>query len=125
MEMITTKSGGKLEILIIPFKEAHELFKVMTRELRSVRMGNKFEMTMDVLLTLMSSEAIEKALWPVLKRCLYNGQKIDETSFESDSAREDYIEVVNKVLEVATAPFSSSLSSLLKTQSAGGIKGRQ
>ena len=42
-------------------------------------------------------------------RCLYNGSKIDNDTFEAAEARQDYIKVCAEVAKENVAPFVKSL----------------
>jgi hypothetical protein len=128
----TLDSGAKLEVQLAPFEEAEALLEVVMEELGDIKieLGLKgkdlkeifeMEITDDALNTIknvvakvISSKKIKAALWPCMGRALYNDIKIGKETFESETARGDYLVVVKEVLWLNLSPFCKNLGSLFK-----------
>lgn len=128
---MTLKSGAILDITRSPFVISHKLFKTVLREMKGVSLklglkegqtiGGLFDLQLtdeaintakDGILTLLSSQEIEDALWECFDRVLYNNKKITKNLFDDEKICEDYHEVCKNVLGENLKPFQNGLVSL-------------
>lgn len=128
---MTLKSGATLDITRSPFVVGHKLFKTVLKELKEVNLklglregqnlSNLFELELtddalntvkDGILTLLSSQEIEDALWECMLRVTYNDKKITRNLFDDEAICEDYLEIAKEVMVANLAPFRKSLESL-------------
>lgn len=112
MREVSLPSGSVLSVAAAPFAVAKALHQAVLREVK----GISFKGTDDSLSFIkefvcagLSSQEVDKALTECLKRCLYNGLKIDADTFEPIEARQDYIPVVLEVVQDNIGPFVRSL----------------
>lgn len=109
----TLKSGRALEIPEMPFEVADELKMVVASEMKGTKLDGAqevdFNFFKDILLVALSSRPIKAALKDCLKRCTYEGRRIDDQTFEPMAAREDYHEVCFEVLQETLRPFLKGL----------------
>lgn len=109
----TLTSGKDLKITIATFEEANALWMAVNKDLKSVNMASDVEidpnLIKDLFCTVASSKDIRQAMQPLLRRCLYNGEKIDEKTFDSREAREDYLEIFEMVATENLLPFTKRL----------------
>lgn len=114
---IDLPSGAKLTVNAAPFSEAKKLWQACANELAHFKINASTEMDINFLKDLVcvasSSERIEAALAPCLRRCLYAGAKIDDGTFEGEDARQDYLLVLAEVLKANVFPFFKGLLSKL------------
>jgi len=106
----TLESGVELTVSLASFPEGHRLFKAVTKELQSVDLAE--DTVQKLSMQLVSSDAIEQALWPCMARATYNGLKVNQELFENAEARCDFLEVMKEVLAYNLVPFSKNLGSL-------------
>lgn len=117
---ITLKSGAQLALTIAPFAVGNRLLKTVARELAAVDFdmdtvnfselsGKDINTLKNALFQLLQSDALETALLECMKRCLYNNERITETTFEPEDARPDYLPVAWEVIKVNLRPFFSGL----------------
>lgn len=114
---IQLPSGNVLQVDAAPFKDARRLYQAIGGEFLRVDLLDKDDWTntvKNVLCAGASSLAIEKALEPCLKRCVYNGNKITEETFEPVEAREDYFDICVEVTKENVSPFTKSLFAQFK-----------
>lgn len=120
MKEISLPSGKKLSIGSTPFSESKALFQAVLEELRKIGISSKDD-HMEVMKNLFcmgfSSKKVEDALAVCLKRCLYDGLKIDENTFEPEESRADYLPVCLEVVKENVAPFLKGLSAGLNSVS--------
>ncbi len=112
MKEIKLKHGHTLKITPAPFAEANALFKAVLVEGKALGISVEDEQAKlykDIFCAAFSSELVEAALAPCMKRCLYNDQKIDADTFEKEEARENYMSVITEVAMVNLAPFTKGL----------------
>lgn len=110
---INLPSGAALKIGQTPFAESKALYQAILKEMKSIPFGNKSELASvikDFYCVGFSSMEVESALKKCMSRCLYNNLKIDDSTFEPDSAREDYTTVCLRVMEENISPFLKGLS---------------
>lgn len=114
---ISLPSGAKLVANAAPFSEAKKLWQACAKELATVKIQASTELDVNFFKNLfclaISSDEIEAALTPCLRRCLYAGSKIDDGTFEAEDARQDYLMVVGEVIKANVLPFSKGLLSKL------------
>lgn len=111
-----TKSGAELVVKLAPFADSKALYQALCEEGLRVKLDAAAEIDKnffkDVFCVAMSSPKIERALWPCMERSTYNGMKIVPDTFETASAREDFIDVCMLVTEENVRPFLKNLSAL-------------
>lgn len=126
----TTSSGATVIIRLAPFKDAIALKNAVARELAKSGVDLKllasekpgeamkvdFKSIISALLSVDSSDDVNKALFLCLARCSYNDAKITPEIFEPDAARGDYYQVVLECVQANLLPFFTGLVSKL-----GGI----
>ncbi len=126
MDPITLPSGATLEVAIAPFAAGNRLMKTVARELSVVKfdfevkslselMAQDINVLKNILFQLIQSDALDAAVQECMKKCLYNGERITSATFESESARPDYVPVVGEVMVANLRPFFAGLASLLST----------
>lgn len=114
---ITLKSGALLQITVAPRKDSSALLRAITRELAklSIKLDEKLDVAsfagpaISGLLQLLQSEDVEKAAFVCMGKCLYNGQRITEATFEPEEARPDFLPVVQEVIKANVVPFFANL----------------
>lgn len=117
LKEIILPSGRKLSVNAAPFHDSKRLYQSIGGEFLRVRIDggqDVEELIKNVICLGFSSEPIEKAIEPCLKRCLYNGVKIDERTFEPEEAREDYLDICVEVAKENIRPFTKSLFAQFK-----------
>lgn len=105
-------SGAILEVTMSDFATSKALYQVISKELKGVKFESADrveQMFKDIFCVAISSVEIEKAVWECMKRATYDGIKITPDTFESEKAREDYLEVLFEVTRVNTLPFMKNL----------------
>jgi hypothetical protein len=119
MNQFTTQSGRTAIIHMAGFKEAMALKNAVGRELTAVDIDIDSLADFDVkaflpaILKIDTSPAVYDAIMPCLNRCLYNGAKITEVTFEDAEARGDYYELVIACAKENLSPFFKNLVSRL------------
>lgn len=121
----TLTSGAKLAITESTLDECDALMSALAKCSRGIAIQNDL-MTTDVnslkdyLAEALSSGQVKAALWVCLGRAKYQNARVNKELFDSDDngsqAREDYFEIMWKVIEVNCAPFFAKIFSLLKTR---------
>lgn len=119
MKEITLESGAVLKIGKIPFSESEALFEIIMTEFRTTQFSAQTDVAAiikDVLCFAFSSRSVKVALKKCLQRCLYNNGagdfKVEDSLFESEETRGDYILVCTEVMEHALRPFTKHLSAV-------------
>jgi len=107
-------SGAKLEINLAPFADANALYKAAAKELKSIKVSPEMDVfdanfIKDIGCSLICSDEITNAVMVCVKRCTYNGLKIDSDTFESEEARGDYTSVLLEVAKENLIPFLKGL----------------
>lgn len=116
---IKLPSGAMLRVNLASFADSKELFQSFLEEAQKVRFDFtldsevNLDMFKDIIFIGLSSKKIERALWECMKVALYNDKKINEETFESEEARQDYLPVVFEVARLNIAPFTKNLFALL------------
>jgi hypothetical protein len=105
----TLASGAELEATLGSFEECERLDEAVKAELGSLNFDN--ESLVGLFMRLSSSKAVKNALWPLLGRATYNGQKITKDTFESAKERADFFPVAQEVLVFNLRPFVQNLGS--------------
>lgn len=113
MRVVDLPSGAKLEITMAPFAQAKVLYMALMEECKSLKIDASTELDVnfwkDLMCIGLSSKKIDAAIEECMRRCLYNGLKIDKDSFESEDARQDYLVAVFEVASENVKPFTKSL----------------
>ena len=123
-EPISLPSGASLEIQIAPFATSHKLWQTIARELTRVEFtfdmsaiedasARDFNSLKNAVFQVLQSDAVDAAMRDCAKRCLYNHQRITDSTFDSVEARADYLPVAWEVTLANIRPFANSLLSLL------------
>lgn len=109
----TLPSGTILKITLAPFKDAKALYQAVLEEVQGLKLNPKDDVDVNLFKDLfcigMSSKKIDAALAECMKRVLYGELKIDDKTFEPESAREDYLQVCIEVAKANIAPFAKNL----------------
>lgn len=115
---IELESKAKLVVNLAPFKDAKELYQACLEELKALKLDPQAEIDAnfykDLFCAGLSSKKIDAALKLCMIRCLYNGAKIDDSIFEDEKAREDYLPVIFHVMEANIKPFTKALTQQYK-----------
>lgn len=112
MKEVVLPSGRKLSVQPAPFKEAKALYQALATEFLRADIDGEAELAnliKNVMCLAISSPRVEAALEPCLRRCTYNSLRISEESFESEEAREDYLDICIEVSKENLTPFTKSL----------------
>lgn len=112
MRDVKLPSGATLGVDSAPFEVSKNLYQVLLFEMRALDISFGVELSNQLTKMFiygLSSKAIDQAMVPCLKRCTYNGLKIDHDTFEPVEAREDWVKVLALVAEENIAPFMKSL----------------
>ena len=130
-ETKTLASGRKLELQHADFDVAMALLQAVARELLKVGIDVKVNprriqdllnadfpvaVFKDALCNLVASVEVLGLVRQCMARCLYQGQAIGETTFESVEAREDFLEIAQEVMMLNLRPFLGKLLSRLPNQ---------
>ena len=98
------------------FRESKALFDTILKKIEASHFDAKQEMDINfiknVVLSLVSSEDVEKKLWPILERCVYGNHKdkVNEQLFESNmEARGDFLEICYHATIESINPFTKNL----------------
>lgn len=105
-------SGATLKFNLAPFADAKDLYQVVAAEIKDVPFKKEMdtiEVYKSLALIALSSKKIEEAIWKCLERARYNEVKVNKNTFESEEARQDYLEVLLEVAKENIAPFMKSL----------------
>lgn len=120
MKEIKLPSGATLKISVIPFAAAKALYQAILEEARSVKFDASTDMASvikELVCVGFSSKKVEVTLWECMKRCLYNSGngdlKIDDSTFEPATARQDYSLICLEVIMECISPFMKGLSAEL------------
>ncbi len=109
-----------------PFKVAKKLYRTIARELESVDVeldslnlqdlaGKDINVFKNVILRVISSEAIEDAIWECATHSTLDHAKITPDLFEVEEKRADYPIVAWEVTRHSLSPFFKNLRSLFVT----------
>lgn len=126
----TLPSGATLKLNDVPWPTAHKLYMAVVREIEVVRVefgatnlnlqdlqktqidDKAINTLKNLLCRLMASDQVQAALWDAMGRCLYNGQKITDRTFEPTESRGDFLITEKEVLWHSLLPFLKDLLSL-------------
>lgn len=112
MKEVKLQSGATLGIGQTPFAESKALFQALMDEAKGIgfnSMTDQAALVKDLFCYTVSSKRVEAALWECLKRCTYNGLKIENATFEPEEARADFIDICMQVAEENLRPFMKGL----------------
>lgn len=110
-------SGAKIVINVADWQDAKRLKKAIQKELAAS--GVSIDLKADIsrliaaVVSVDASDAVDAAFVPCLARCLRDGQKITDATFNDVKAREDYYEIIYRCAEANLAPLVRGLISLL------------
>lgn len=115
MTEFITKSGAQVVINLAPWVEAKELKKAIQRIIgkNGIDLNEELPMLICRLCMVDSNDEFEAALYRCLARCLYNGQKIQFTTFDAEEARAEYYDVIVPCVQKNVGPLVGSLFSQL------------
>jgi hypothetical protein len=115
MQEVSLPSGAKLSLGLTPFSVSKALYQALLEEARSVKVEFNTDLDInlfkDLFISAATSPKVEACMWKCLERCLYNGQRITEQTFEPVETRKDYIQVLIEVAKHNVIPFFESLRS--------------
>lgn len=141
MKSITLKSGNTLEVQPAAFGDSWDLSQLIAGELAIGLPGLKIESLdesafnqdidigkfISVIFRLISSKPVFDAIWPCFAPCLYNGEKVERSTFESEKSRPDFLPCVIEILRINVLPFTKGLdlSFLAKSQAPKSKSGQK
>lgn len=105
-----TQSGVDIVINPAPWKDAKMLKMAIEKAAAAKGIPGDINIV-NIILAVDSSEEVDAYLWPCLIRCLRDGQKITESTFDDPAARADYYEIMEACLKENFGPLVESLSS--------------
>lgn len=117
MKEFTAKSGATIVINVAPWDDAKRLKGAILREVANA--GVKIDKEADVsslvsaVLTVDSSDFVDRALGPCLARCTRNSAKIVSSTFDSEEARQDYYQIIIECVMVNMRPLVDGLTNVL------------
>ncbi|AFC22577.1 hypothetical protein phi1422_0057 [Bdellovibrio phage phi1422] len=107
------QSGAELKIGPASFRESKTLFDNVLKVVGKENWNPEHEVDINfikgIVSQALSSEDVERALWPCLARSTYNGHKITEDLFEDVKLREDFLEICYEVGKENVLPFTKNL----------------
>lgn len=112
LKEFTLPSGAVLGLNLAPFADAKALAQALLVEAKAVTFGEDVDhlgLWKDIVCTALSSKEIEKHVHKCMARCTYEGSKITNDTWESASARGDYVPAVYRVIEENVSPFLNGL----------------
>lgn len=108
----TAASGAKIVINPAPWKDAKELKKAIQHGLAAANIS--LDSNKDIAAIFMQvdgSDEFDAALRPCLERCLRNGEKVIDRTFDDVEARKDYYEIAIACVKENLGPLVESLFS--------------
>lgn len=115
MEVFKTQSGAKVTLPTAPWRDAVALKNAIHKEIAASPVKIDFSADIGVvakfILQADSSEVIYDAVMKCLIRGTYNDVKITEATFEPESARGDWYDLLELCLKVNYYPFAVALRS--------------
>jgi hypothetical protein len=122
-EKVILPSGAELSMTLAPFVEGNRLFTAVAQCAKNVDIDAQKDVVdiagninalKDAFLNCLTSKEVSEAILLCLRRCVYNGQKINDWSFFDDAKlRADYLPVCWEVAKFNLLPFTNSLFSRL------------
>lgn len=112
MREIKLPSGATLKVAPAPFAISKDLYQAVLRDMKEVSIKDGLdiaEILKQFFCVGFSSKEVEALTWKCLERCLYNGERITEDTFEPIERRDDYLKVVAEVVKENVLPFAKSL----------------
>ena len=113
MKKVKLTSGAELSIALAPFADSKALYQACLEEMKSLNFDGTKELDhnffKDIFCTGLSSKKVEQALTTCMSRCLYDGLKISDETFEPEKARGDYFDVIIEVAKENIMPFTKNL----------------
>ncbi|MGB2578144.1 hypothetical protein AAIR98_000908 [Elusimicrobium simillimum] len=123
-QKVTLPSNAEIDMTLAPFEEGNKLFTSVAECLKSVKIdANKdleniedhINALKNAFLECITSKDVKDSILLCLKRCSYNGKKIQDWSFFDDvKMRADYLPVCWEVSRFNLAPFMSNLFTKLQ-----------
>lgn len=115
-------SGAKHHVTIATFQDANALTKALLKSGIGIKLAdNPMDMDVgilkDVVVSALTSEEVEKALFKCLERSTWNSAKVVPILFDDEpEARKDYYAMAVNVVKVNCLPFFEQALSALKTR---------
>lgn len=113
MKEVTLPSGAVLIISVAPFAQSKELYQACLEEGVKLKLDAETDIDVnfykDLFCVGLTSKKIESTLAVCMKRCLYQGLKIDDQTFEPIEARGDYLNACFEIAKENILPFTKSL----------------
>lgn len=123
MKSVTLKSGNTLQLQEAPFLDAWNLTQAIAKQLGESLPGFKLDSLdaealqqdidvgkmLGVVAQLISSKEIFSLVWPCMKPCLYNEQRIEQDLFQDARTRPDFLPCVVEIIKLNVVPFIKGL----------------
>lgn len=120
MDTIELPSKRYLEVKMAPFSKGTKLYKTIAKELTTVNiqlsslnlqqlMGEDINSIKNAIFGLVGSDALELALFDVMKHSRINDEIITKDSFEAEETRGDYLVCAWEVAKFNLVPFFKNL----------------
>ena len=119
----TLASGAKLVVSQAPFVDAMALHKALLASVKGLPLSDdpmKMDLAVlkDAVISAAVSPEVEAALFKCGVRAIYNNRAVDHDLFDDEkigtTAREDFYEIMWKIVEVNCGPFFKKAFSRLK-----------
>lgn len=122
MTDVVFENGDKASIATLDFRLAIRLKNIIEKEL----VKNNFDISafsggdmtlgvmqkiLQIVMCIDASDEVFEIYMQCFARCVYNGHKITENTFESIKARENYYELIKHLIEINFTPFFKGLAS--------------
>jgi len=129
MNRIELPSGSILEVQLLSFEEAWNIFQLFSKTIEEMNMDIKdfsffkqdddkrnftfvdFLKLKGPICSILSNKSLSEAGVRCLDRCIYNGLKIDRRTFDSQEARGDFLPSLFYALKENVSPFFGNLIS--------------
>lgn len=102
---VTLESGAKLELGYASFEDGMALMQAVSKLTASFGGGEMNSML------LLSNPEVLRCLFACMKKCMLNGQKINQGTFEVDENRPHFIPASVEVMNYNIGVFTGGLSS--------------
>lgn len=112
LKEINLPSGAKLKITLSSFAVSKALYQAILEEMKAIRIAGQDDVAQaikDIFCTSFSSKKVEACLLECMKKVTYNDLKVDDSTFEPEEARQDYMTVCMEVAKENVLPFTKNL----------------
>lgn len=129
MKKYKLATGKEVEIAQGTFSESVELYELVLGKIKNIKMEASQEIDVnfykDIFCATLANKDVRELALSIAKRSTYEGEKIVQSVFEAESAREDYLEIMTLVICENIMPFMKGLYgklSSLAPQIIGSLK---